>query len=98
VIPRSNRGSTAVTVSVASRCSCGVGISVGDLVHEAGDLHGLTANDAARLYALAERGEIVISDLVRTWVDRVSFMGWSSVPAAFAIVGRETSARRLRCP
>jgi hypothetical protein len=50
------------------------------------------------LYALAERGEIVISDLVRTWVDRVSFMGWSSVPAAFAIVGRETSARRLRCP
>jgi adenylate cyclase len=42
-----------------------VGISVGDLVYEAEDLHGVAANEAARLCALAEPGEIVVGDLVR---------------------------------
>jgi hypothetical protein len=42
-----------------------VGISVGDLAHEDGDLFGLAVNEAARLCALAEGGEILLSDLAR---------------------------------
>jgi class 3 adenylate cyclase/tetratricopeptide (TPR) repeat protein len=42
-----------------------VGISAGDLVYEADDLHGLAANEAARLCALADPGQILIGDLAR---------------------------------
>jgi class 3 adenylate cyclase len=47
------------------RLALRVGISAGDLVHEADDLHGLAANEAARLCGLAEPGEILVSDLIR---------------------------------
>jgi hypothetical protein len=42
-----------------------VGISLGDLVYESGDLHGMAANEAARLCAHASGGEVLITDLVR---------------------------------
>ena len=42
-----------------------IGISVGDLVYEDGDLHGLAANEAARLCEAAGSGEIMVSDAVR---------------------------------
>ena len=42
-----------------------VGISLGDLAYENGDLHGMAANEAARLCAHAGRGEVLITDLVR---------------------------------
>ena len=67
----------AAAVSRSSRAlSCGVGgreevlvlrvgLALGDLEAERGDLHGIAANEAARLCALAGPGEIVTSDLVR---------------------------------
>jgi class 3 adenylate cyclase/tetratricopeptide (TPR) repeat protein len=42
-----------------------VGISLGEVVYEAGDLHGLAANEAARVCALANAGEILVTDLAR---------------------------------
>ena len=42
-----------------------IGISLGDLVHEGDDLHGLAANEAARICAAAEGGEILASELVK---------------------------------
>jgi class 3 adenylate cyclase/tetratricopeptide (TPR) repeat protein len=42
-----------------------VGISLGDLGHENDDLFGLAVNEAARVCARAEAGEILLSDLVR---------------------------------
>jgi hypothetical protein len=42
-----------------------VGISLGDLAHENGDMHGMAANEAARLCAHAGPGEVLITDLVR---------------------------------
>ena len=42
-----------------------VGLALGDLEAERGDLHGIAANEAARLCAIAGPGEIVTSDLVR---------------------------------
>ena len=57
------------------------GVSAGELVFEDGDLHGLAANEAARICALAEPGEVLVGDLVRVlaasragreWVERGS--------------------------
>jgi class 3 adenylate cyclase len=57
------------------------GISAGELVFDDGDLHGLAANEAARICALAEPGEVLVSDQVRVlaasraeceWVERGS--------------------------
>src|SRR5262245_1511922 len=42
-----------------------IGISLGDLAVERGDLHGLAANEAARVCAAADAGQIVVSDVVR---------------------------------
>ena len=42
-----------------------IGLSLGDLEAESGDLHGLAANEAARLCAAADSAEILVSDLVR---------------------------------
>ena len=42
-----------------------IGVSAGDLVCEDGDLHGLAANEAARVCALADAGQILVSELVR---------------------------------
>ena len=42
-----------------------IGLSLGDLVSESGDLHGLAANEAARLCAAADPDEILVGDLVR---------------------------------
>ena len=57
------------------------GVSAGELVFEDGDLHGLAANEAARICALAEPGEVLVGDVVRVlaasragceWVERGS--------------------------
>ena len=42
-----------------------IGLSLGDLEADRGDLHGLAANEAARLCAAADSAEILVSDLVR---------------------------------
>ena len=42
-----------------------VGVSLGEVECEGTDLHGLAVNEAARVCALADADEIVISDLVR---------------------------------
>jgi class 3 adenylate cyclase len=49
----------------AEPISVRVGISLGDLAHEDGDLFGMAANEAARLCAHADSGEILVSELVR---------------------------------
>lgn len=41
-----------------------IGISVGEVVHEDGDDHGVAVIEAARLEALAAPGEILATDLV----------------------------------
>ena len=60
-----------------------VGVSAGELVFEDGDLHGLAANESARICALAEPGEVLVGDLVRVlaasragreWVERGAFV------------------------
>jgi AAA ATPase domain/Adenylate and Guanylate cyclase catalytic domain len=43
-----------------------VGVSLGDVAFEDGDLHGLAVHEAARVCAAAEAGEILVSDVVRT--------------------------------
>jgi class 3 adenylate cyclase len=43
-----------------------VGISLGDLAAEGDDLHGMAANEAARLCGVAEHGDVVVSDVVKT--------------------------------
>lgn len=45
-----------------------VGVSLGELVFENDDLHGLPANEAARLCAAAQDGEVLVADIVRTVV------------------------------
>jgi class 3 adenylate cyclase len=42
-----------------------IGLSLGDLVYESGDLHGLATNEAARLCAGAAPDGILVSDVVR---------------------------------
>ncbi|MFN0091063.1 MAG: ATP-binding protein, partial [Acidimicrobiales bacterium] len=42
-----------------------VGVSVGDVVHEQGDCHGMPVVEAARLMAAARGGQILCSELVR---------------------------------
>ena len=58
------------------------GISAGELVFDDGDLHGLAANEAARICALAEPGEVLVGDVARVlaasragceWVERGSY-------------------------
>jgi hypothetical protein len=41
------------------------GISLGEVTYEAGDLHGLAVNEAARVCALAQPGEVLVTDVVR---------------------------------
>lgn len=43
-----------------------VGVSVGDVTFEAGDCHGTTVNEAARLCGAAQGGQILVADLVRS--------------------------------
>ncbi|HWS47305.1 MAG TPA: hypothetical protein VN636_15680 [Acidimicrobiia bacterium] len=42
-----------------------IGISLGDLAAEDGELHGIAAAEAARVCAIANAGEILLSDVVR---------------------------------
>lgn len=51
--------------TASERLGLRVGISLGDLGHEDGDLFGMPVNEAARLCSLAEADEILLSDLVR---------------------------------
>jgi predicted ATPase/class 3 adenylate cyclase len=45
-----------------------IGVSLGELVFENDDLHGLPANEAARLCAASAPGEILVADIVRNVV------------------------------
>ena len=71
------------------------GISAGELVFEDGDLHGLAANEAARICALAQPGEVLVGDMARVlaasragceWVDRGSHV-LKGLPEAVQVWG-----------
>jgi class 3 adenylate cyclase/tetratricopeptide (TPR) repeat protein len=53
--------------SVSSPAPVGlrVGISLGDVTASGGDVHGLAVNEAARVCARAEAGQVLISEVVR---------------------------------
>jgi TolB-like protein len=56
-------------ISEAKRIDFRVGINLGDVIVEDGDIHGEGVNVAARLEALAEPGGICVSALVRDQVE-----------------------------
>src|SRR5689334_12258028 len=53
----------------AKRVRFRIGINVGDIIHEEGDVYGDGVNLAARLEALAEPGGVRVSDVVRQHVE-----------------------------
>jgi class 3 adenylate cyclase len=57
-IERRNRGA-------AEPLSVRIGVSLGDARYESADLHGTAVNEAARICALADGGQILCSELVR---------------------------------
>lgn len=74
-----------------------IGLSLGDLVYESGDLHGLATNEAARLCAGAEPDGILVSDVVRVvagsrtqcdFVDRrdIALKGFSAPVSAWRVL------------
>ena len=63
-----------------------VGLSLGEVAHEADDLHGLAVNEAARLCALANPGQVVASDLVRAVAGSRSEHGFTPL-GAFELKG-----------
>jgi hypothetical protein len=67
--------------TAAERLSLRIGISLGDLVHEADDLHGMAVTEAARVCAAASGGTILLTDVVRV-------VAGSRAPVPFQDMGR----------
>jgi len=65
---------TAIQQTLAARelIKLRIGIHIGDIVHEEGDIFGEGVNVAARLEQLAEPGSVLISDVVHRFIDRKS--------------------------
>ena len=66
---------TGGAVRDAGRCECG------DVAEEQGDFHGTPVVEAARLYAAASGGQILISDVVRVLAGSRSICPLSSAGA-----------------
>lgn len=60
-----------------SRVQFRIGINLGDVIEDRGDIYGDGVNVAARLESLAEPGGICISDAVRTAVGKKLSLGYS---------------------
>ncbi len=67
-----------------------IGINLGDVIEDRGDIYGDGVNVAARLEALAEPGSICISDSVRTAIGK-------KLPFEYAFIG-EHSVKNIKEP
>lgn len=67
-----------------------IGINLGDVIEDRGDIYGDGVNVAARLEALAEPGSVCISDAVRTAIG-------NKLPFEYAFIG-EHSVKNIREP
>ena len=67
-----------------------IGLNLGDVIEDRGDIYGDGVNVAARLEALAEPGSVCISDAVRTAVG-------SKLPYQYAFIG-EHSVKNIKEP
>jgi adenylate cyclase len=67
-----------------------IGLNLGDVIEDRGDIYGDGVNVAARLEALAEPGSICISDAVRTAIG-------SKLPLQYTFIG-EHSVKNIREP
>ena len=54
-----------------------IGINIGEVLHEEGDMFGEAVNAAARIAAKAEGGEVLVSDVVRQLVGTVPGVGFA---------------------
>ena len=57
-----------------------IGINLGDVVHENGNVYGDGVNIAARLESLAEPGGVLVSQTVHTMVHRQLALGFDPLP------------------
>ena len=67
-----------------------IGLNLGDVIEDRGDIYGDGVNVAARLEALAEPGSVCISDSVRTAIG-------SKLPYRYAFIG-EHSVKNIKEP
>jgi adenylate cyclase len=67
-----------------------IGLNLGDVIEDRGDIYGDGVNVAARLEALAEPGSVCISDAVRTAIG-------SKLPFRYAFIG-EHSVKNIKEP
>lgn len=67
-----------------------IGLNLGDVIEDRGDIYGDGVNVAARLEALAEPGSVCISDAVRTAIG-------SKLPYRYAFIG-EHSVKNIKEP
>ena len=56
-----------------------IGVSVGEVLVDDGDHHGMTVIEAARLEAAARPGEILVTDMVRALARRLEDVGFDEV-------------------
>ncbi|MFN8023417.1 MAG: AAA family ATPase [Acidimicrobiales bacterium] len=56
-----------------------IGVSIGEVVVDDGDHHGMTVIEAARLEAAARPGEILVTDMVRLLARRLDDVGFDEV-------------------
>ena len=75
--------------TATERVDLRVGIATGEVIAEDDDLHGLAANEAARICALAGPGEVLLSDLVRA-------MAGSRAPVELATRDRDAQGPSRR--
>jgi len=78
------------TLPDARKVQFRIGLNLGDVIEDRGDIYGDGVNVAARLEALAEPGSVCISDAVRTAIG-------SKFPYRYAFIG-EHSVKNIKEP
>jgi adenylate cyclase len=78
------------TLPDARKVQFRIGLNLGDVIEDRGDIYGDGVNVAARLEALAEPGSVCISDAVRTAIG-------SKLPYRYAFIG-EHSVKNIKEP
>ncbi len=78
------------TLPDARKVQFRIGLNLGDVIEDRGDIYGDGVNVAARLEALAEPGRVCISDAVRTAIG-------SKLPYRYAFIG-EHSVKNIKEP